>query len=87
MVSVCGQHGWLMQAFKIYEQMQDEGIDPDQATYTSILSVCTNQIPLLTLGAHIHSCIILNGFEPDIVVGTSLLNMYGKCGSLEDACK
>jgi pentatricopeptide repeat protein len=76
-----------MQAFEIYEQMQEEGANPDQTTYTSVLSACTNQLTLLTFGAQIHSDIIDHGFEPDVVVGTSLLNMYGKCGSLEDAHK
>ena len=29
----------------------------------------------------------MSSFEADIIVGTALLNMYGKCGALEDACR
>eukprot|EP00250_Pteridium_aquilinum_P012535 c20785_g1_i1 orf=2-1984(-) len=86
MVSACGQYGHGMQGFSFYKQMQWEGVTPDQVTYTSMLSICANQLVLLTLGKHIHSCIMHSGCEPDIVVATSLLDMYGKCGSLQDAC-
>lgn len=87
MVSACGQHGCGMQGLTIYEQMQWEGVTPDQFTHTSMLSICANQLVLLSLGKYIHSCIMHSGCEPEIIVETSLLDMYGKCGSLQDACK
>eukprot|EP00249_Psilotum_nudum_P002772 c15908_g1_i1 orf=138-434(+) len=34
-----------------------------------------------------HTRVVASGFESDVVVGTALVNMYAKCGSLEDASK
>eukprot|EP00249_Psilotum_nudum_P013933 c24584_g8_i1 orf=540-2285(+) len=71
-------------AFKLFQQMQQEGVKPNKITFTKILGTCT--IPGdLPLGKLIHGQIIDCGYASDIVVGNAIISMYGRCGSIEDA--
>jgi pentatricopeptide repeat protein len=36
-------------------------------------------------GRCVHEEIIQSGYESDVIVGSSLIDMYAKCGSMEDA--
>jgi pentatricopeptide repeat protein len=38
-------------------------------------------------GRQVHEQIIENGCESDVFVGNSVIGMYTKCGSMDDACK
>jgi hypothetical protein len=42
-------------------------------------------IAVLEEGSSVHEYIIQSGCECDVFVGSSLVDMYAKCGSLEDA--
>lgn len=83
-VTAYAQHQQSMMAFKHFEDMQREGLMPDKVTFISIVDACAN-CRVLAEGERFHTCILKRGFELDVVVGTSLVNMYGKCSSLEDA--
>ncbi|KAK4338567.1 hypothetical protein RND71_043054 [Anisodus tanguticus] len=46
------------------------------------LSACAN-FGSLDMGVWIHDYIRRNGWELDVILGTSLIDMYGKCGRIE----
>jgi pentatricopeptide repeat protein len=46
--------------------------------------VCA-RIEVLEEGRRVHQQIIESGFESNAFVGSSLVDMYAKCGSIEDA--
>lgn len=71
-------------ALALVEQMQQEGALPDKVTYVSILDACATQAAA-TEGKHAHRRICDSCLNLDTVVGTALLNMYGKCGHIEKA--
>jgi pentatricopeptide repeat protein len=52
----------------------------------SILKACASP-SALKWGKEVHACIRHGGFESDVRVGTALLAMYAKCGSVEAARK
>ncbi|XP_031258911.1 pentatricopeptide repeat-containing protein At2g03880, mitochondrial-like [Pistacia vera] len=54
----------------------------DQATLTSILKVCAG-LALLELGTQVHVHVLK--YDQDLILNNALLDMYCKCGSLEDA--
>ncbi|KAH7278473.1 hypothetical protein KP509_38G042900 [Ceratopteris richardii] len=83
-LSACDHYMYAIQGFDLFKQMHSGGFIPDKATFTSMLSICANQLVLLTLGRALHDHVIQSGFHHKIFV-ISLLDMYGKCGSLEDA--
>ncbi|KAK9758346.1 hypothetical protein RND81_01G224400 [Saponaria officinalis] len=74
------------QALNLYLKMNRSGINPDSFTLSSVLSVCSTLVAL-EQGEQVHAQTVKSGFLADYIVGTSLVNMYSKCGYIERACK
>jgi pentatricopeptide repeat protein len=78
------KQGHCKEAFHIFEQMQGANTSPDQFTFATVLSVCAD-LALLDKGKQFHACIIKGRFGLNVVLGTALIDMYAKCGSIVDA--
>ncbi|KAL5559908.1 hypothetical protein UlMin_036119 [Ulmus minor] len=74
------------EALQIYSKLTRSGMKPDLFTFSSILTVCGSLVAL-EQGEQIHAQSIKTGFLSDVVVGTALVSMYNKCGSIEKASK
>lgn len=81
-IAAFAQHSDGDEALHLYKSMRRVGFPADQSTLTSVLRACTS-LSLLELGrqAHVH---VLK-FDQDLILNNALLDMYCKCGSLEDA--
>ncbi|CAK9870038.1 unnamed protein product [Sphagnum jensenii] len=77
----CGQG---QEALELFRQMQQEGVQPNPVTFVAVLNACTSIIAIEE-GRRAHEQIIHSGCEADVFVGNSLIDMYAKCGSMEDA--
>ena len=87
LMSEYAQHGLGEKALICFERMQDEGFYPDSIVFSCILKACSS-IRSLVKGEQIHAKIRKQIWqESDSVVGTALVDMYVKCGSLEKAQK
>eukprot|EP00249_Psilotum_nudum_P015903 c25573_g7_i1 orf=2-622(+) len=84
MISGYAQHGHVEEALKLFWQMHQECIKPDNITFASILKACASKAAL-EHGREIHASIIKNGFESDVLVGSTLVDMYAKCGTIDHA--
>ncbi|CAK9264941.1 unnamed protein product [Sphagnum jensenii] len=73
-------------ALELFQKMQQEGVQPDPATYVGVLNACANVVALEE-GRRAHERIIQSRCESDVFVRSSLVDMYAKCGSMEDACR
>ncbi|XP_077229691.1 tetratricopeptide repeat (TPR)-like superfamily protein [Tasmannia lanceolata] len=80
-VGCYSQMGDVDMSFSMYNQMRQQGIQPNSVTILSLLCGVSQFLHLQC----IHACVILSGFEFDIVVVNSLLNVYSKCGRVEVA--
>jgi pentatricopeptide repeat protein len=65
--------------------MQEEGLQSDRVTLGGVLNACASLVALKE-GRDTHEQIIQRGWESDVFM-MSLVDMYAKCGSMEDACK
>ncbi|CAK9227526.1 unnamed protein product [Sphagnum troendelagicum] len=77
----CGQGS---KALELFQQMQQEGVQSDPVTFVGVLNACASMVALEE-GRHTHGQIIQSGYESVAFVGNSLIDMYAKCGSIEDA--
>ncbi|KAL3820865.1 hypothetical protein ACJIZ3_006770 [Penstemon smallii] len=75
-----------IEALRIYQRMNLSGLKPDLYTFSSLLTVCSSLVAM-EQGEQIHAQTIKTGFLSDVVVGTALVNMYSKCGSIDRASK
>lgn len=55
-------------------------------TYAYLISACSN-LRSLEYGRKIHEDLLKSKPEPDLTLQNRILNMYGKCGALQDAQK
>ena len=84
MIGGLAEHGCGHEAYELFLQMQREGFKPDAFTYSSILNACASAGALewvKEVHRHAHEA----GFESDVRVGSALVHMYAKCGSIADA--
>ncbi|KAK9267602.1 hypothetical protein L1049_010033 [Liquidambar formosana] len=84
MISGYEQNGLAKEAVGLFYRMRELGVQPDSATFVSLLSACS-QLGALVLGCWVHEYVIGNGFEVNVVLGTSLINMYARCGNVSKA--
>jgi pentatricopeptide repeat protein len=79
----CGQGE---KALELFQQMQWEGLLPDPVTFVAVLNACAS-VGALEEGRRVHEHIIQYGFKSNRFVGGRLVDMYSKCGSMEDAVR
>ncbi|KAL6041304.1 Pentatricopeptide repeat protein [Balamuthia mandrillaris] len=79
------QNGNGKEALELFQQMQQAGVPPDSFTYGSILKACASMADW-KMGKFVHTQLLCGGFLPDVLLSNALINMYGKCGKVDDAC-
>lgn len=85
MIRIYALHGKSKESFSLFTRMQQLGVPQDKFTFTGALAACSCPAALND-GKNIHLAVQKSGCESDVVVGTALINMYAKCGSLHQAC-
>lgn len=86
MISGHAQNGYEVEALMLFQEMRSKGIEPTRSTLGSVLSSIAN-LEAPNHGRQVHSEAIRLGLDSNIYVGSSLINMYAKCGIVDDARK
>lgn len=66
-----------------FEQMQYAGVEPNRVTMVNALAACAS-FGAIEMGLWIHDFIRRKGWELDVILGTALIDMYAKCGRMEE---
>lgn len=74
------------EAFNLYKTMCRLSIPRTRSTFSALLQACSC-LGSLQLGQTLHTHLLKTPYKSNIYVGTSLVDMYSKCGSLNDAQK
>jgi pentatricopeptide repeat protein len=87
LITACARNGDYAEAFGFFKQMRISGHHFDNYISVSLLSICT-KINSLVLGRLVHGLNIKTGSGcSDTYVCNMLLDMYAKCGRIEDCLK
>eukprot|EP01018_Ginkgo_biloba_P030290 Gb_23127 [translate_table: standard] len=78
------KEGRLKEALRILCDMQQQGFSVDSSNYASLLKACST-FKSLPEGKEVHAHMLMNGLEHHEILGTKLVGMYAKCGSMLDA--
>lgn len=84
MIAAYAKQGQPRLAFELFRLLESEGMRPDAVTLVSILKACSS-LSFLNLGKYIHGHIVKFGVEISLFSSNTLINMYSKCGSIDDA--
>ncbi|MQM02163.1 hypothetical protein Taro_034925 [Colocasia esculenta] len=80
-ISGHAQNGCCGNAISLFWKMHNYGIQPDQSTFASVLGACAD-LASLKDGKVIHCIIVKTGFGSDEYTGSSLVDVYSKCGEI-----
>jgi pentatricopeptide repeat protein len=87
LITACARNGDYAEAFGFFKQMRISGHHFDSYMSVSLLSIC-RKINSLVLGRLVHGLIIKAGSGcSDTYVHNMLLDMYAKCGRIEECLK
>ncbi|XP_024538783.1 pentatricopeptide repeat-containing protein At4g18520, chloroplastic [Selaginella moellendorffii] len=88
MISAYVRRGWINEALLLFKKSLLEGVRPSEGTFIALLHACSRPASL-DQGKKLHRLLEEAGFQESIApsLATSLIKMYGKCGSLDEAWK
>ncbi|KAJ0052748.1 hypothetical protein Pint_01595 [Pistacia integerrima] len=84
MISGYAQNGKFREAIEMFHEMQMGDVRPNYVTLVSVLPAIS-RLGALELGKWVHLYAEKNEIEIDDVLGSALIDMYSKCGSIEKA--
>lgn len=72
------------EAIALFHEMQKSKVDPNEITMVNLLSACS-QLGALEMGMWVHHYIDRHKLHLSVALGTSLVDMYAKCGNIKKA--
>ncbi|XP_031249489.1 pentatricopeptide repeat-containing protein At2g03880, mitochondrial-like [Pistacia vera] len=85
-INGCRQHGDFEKALRLFCLMREDGVDPNEYTYTIALASCAS-MKNLGCGRMFHAQVLKLGMALSDFVGTSIINMYTRLEKICDANK
>ncbi|KAI3862577.1 hypothetical protein MKX03_037681 [Papaver bracteatum] len=87
MIAIYAQNGQCMEALEVfYEMLKGGDVCYNVVTLSTVLLACAHS-GALHLGKCIHELVIKMGLEENVVLSTSIIDMYCKCGEIKMAGK
>ncbi|KAL8245618.1 hypothetical protein R6Q59_011876 [Mikania micrantha] len=86
MINGFSQNGQHEKALSMFAEMLEEGVRPNDRTIVCALLACA-KVGALETGTRIHDYILSNGFTLKKGITDALVDMYAKCGSIENASR
>ncbi|XVF58201.1 hypothetical protein PTKIN_Ptkin07bG0045000 [Pterospermum kingtungense] len=78
------QNELFEEALMLFRRAQIMEVEHDQFIFSSIICACAGLSALIE-GKQVHAIIFKTGFSSNIFIASSLVDMYAKCGSIEEA--
>ncbi|CBI19066.3 unnamed protein product, partial [Vitis vinifera] len=83
LISWCTKMGLNSLVFSLFRDMVNLDIEVDQFIISSVLKACSSLVGLGS-GKQVHSFCVKSGYESERITVTSLIDLYAKCGEIED---
>lgn len=85
-VTANAHYGPGEEALKLIVKMRNSRVHLDQFSFSVALAIIGN-LAVLDEGQQLHALVIKLGFESDHYVLNAIMDMYGKCGEIDDVLK
>ncbi|MBA0605655.1 hypothetical protein Godav_018207 [Gossypium davidsonii] len=84
MILAYSRKSFPKEVLDLYRQMIMEGIKPDSTTFTMAIKACVSLMDM-EMGDEIWRKAVDFGYKKDVFVASSILNLYVKCGKMDEA--
>uniref|UniRef100_A0A803KSZ0 DYW domain-containing protein n=2 Tax=Chenopodium quinoa TaxID=63459 RepID=A0A803KSZ0_CHEQI len=81
-IAGCVQNGRFDEGLKLFRKMVMAKVKPGSVSFSSIIPACAH-LTTLRLGKQLHGYIMRCGFEENVLISSSLIDMYAKCGYIK----
>ncbi|KAF5728110.1 Tetratricopeptide repeat-like superfamily protein isoform 1 [Tripterygium wilfordii] len=85
-ISANAYHGFAEEALKLLVKMRRAGVGLDQFSLSECLAA-TSKLAVLEEGQQLHCLAVKLGFDSDAFVENAAMDMYGKCGEINDVLR
>jgi len=85
-IGTCKQNGMELEALELCKEMLADGIDFTSYSLPLCISACS-QLSAICEGKQLHVFAIKSGYNHDVYIGSSIIDMYAKCGNVEESEK
>ncbi|XP_058105445.1 pentatricopeptide repeat-containing protein At3g63370, chloroplastic [Magnolia sinica] len=86
MISSFVRNGLANEALDLFRDMIEASVEPDMVALVSVLSAAA-RLSALRKGREIHGFLVRKGFFMDGSMGSSLVDTYARCGTVDDSYK
>lgn len=86
MITCCVHNGLAIEALELFYSLKQTNLEPDSIALISALSAAAT-LSSLKKGKEIHGFLIRKGFFLEGPIANSLVDMYARCGTVENARK
>lgn len=83
MIARLSQSGNAEEAVRLFQQMVQYSFKPNTSCYSSVISALAS-LQALEAGMNIHAHALKIGMDMNVFVGSSLIDLYCKCGNTKD---
>ncbi|PQQ06519.1 pentatricopeptide repeat-containing protein [Prunus yedoensis var. nudiflora] len=83
-ISGLAQNELYVESLELFLEMRSGVVDPNSLTYLASLTACSG-LQTISVGRQIHGLAWKLGIQSDLCIESALMDMYSKCGSVEDA--
>ncbi|CAI0628696.1 unnamed protein product [Linum tenue] len=83
-IAGCVQNGMFDEGLRLFRQMLKDNVIPGSVSFSSIMPACAH-LTTLNLGKQLHGYIMRCGFDDNVFISSSLVDMYAKCGHIRTA--
>ncbi|KAK1323076.1 Pentatricopeptide repeat-containing protein [Acorus calamus] len=84
LITTYAKRGLPRESVRLYDELRKKRIEPDKFVLLSAAKACAASVDLAK-ARDVHKDAVEYGFGSDLVLGNALIDMYGKCGSHEEA--
>ncbi|XP_059280205.1 pentatricopeptide repeat-containing protein At3g26540 [Lycium ferocissimum] len=84
MVTAYSQNGYAGKALGVFFDMHRCGVFASEVTFASVLGSCASTLAFW-VSRQVHCLVLKYGFGGNVILGSSLVDVYGKCRRMSDA--
>ncbi|KAF8395408.1 hypothetical protein HHK36_019354 [Tetracentron sinense] len=84
MISAHAECGNANESLILFDRMREEGVVPDKVTMVTVVFACA-KLGAMHKAKLVHDYISMKQFSLDVILGTAMIDMYAKCGSIDSA--
>nr|GEV10248.1 pentatricopeptide repeat-containing protein At3g26540 [Tanacetum cinerariifolium] len=84
LISAYSSNGFADEGLRVFLEMKRDGFLWNEVSFASVLGCCGLLLDV-ALGKAIHGAVFKYGFSGNVILASSIVDVYGKCGLLVDA--